>query len=95
MRDYFEMREDVCEEWYFRNVKDGVATCYCGKTFKLEDGQQGSADPYGIPICPDCFDEICHQSVMDHIHGEIDRANQAHQIDPANPSETPLSNGDV
>ena len=52
--DYFEMREDACEDWYYKNVKDGIATCGCGKTFKLEDGQMASADPYGIPVCPDC-----------------------------------------
>lgn len=55
--DPIERGEQRCESWYFDNVRDGVATCSCGKQFKLEDGETLSADPYAIPVCPECADE--------------------------------------
>ncbi|MHA2047627.1 MAG: hypothetical protein ACW99G_22835 [Candidatus Thorarchaeota archaeon] len=55
--DPFERGEDRCENWYYENVKNGIATCSCGKEFKFEEGQALSPDPYAIPVCPECFEE--------------------------------------
>lgn len=46
-----------CEAWADENVDGDEATCGCGRTFKLEDGETISPDPYAIPICPLCFEE--------------------------------------
>ncbi len=55
--DHIERGERKCEDWYFDNVVGDTATCSCGKKFKFSEGQTLSADPYAIPVCPDCFDE--------------------------------------
>jgi hypothetical protein len=52
--DPIERGEQRCEDWYFRNVRNGVAKCQCGEAFKIEDGETLSADPYAIPVCPTC-----------------------------------------
>lgn len=53
--DPIERGEARAEDWYFSNVKHGIATCGCGNEFKLEDGETLSADPYAIPVCSECF----------------------------------------
>jgi len=55
--DPIERGEIRAESWYFDNVKNGVATCVCGKQFKLDEGDFVSPDPYAPPVCPDCFQE--------------------------------------
>lgn len=57
MLDYFEYREQRCEDWAFDNVVGDEAVCSCGKKFKLSEGEMLSPDPYGVPVCPDCFAE--------------------------------------
>ena len=87
--DYLEWREMACEKWYENVDKDGNAKCYCGKTFKLSEGVQMSPDPYAIPVCPDCFDEVCYQDVMSHLEAEARRKDQQ------DPSASPPSSDDV
>ena len=62
MPDFFEAGEQRCEDWYFDNVIGDEATCSCGKTFKLSEAEMPSPNPYAIPVCPDCFQEILKNS---------------------------------
>ena len=55
--DPIEVGESRCENWYFENVKGDIATCCCGNTFKLSDGETLSPDPYAIPVCGECFEK--------------------------------------
>lgn len=55
--DPFEMMEDRCEEWARKNVKGDIATCDCGKEFKLDEGMTLTSDPYAIPMCTECFNK--------------------------------------
>jgi len=55
--DPIERGEARCEDWAAEHVHGNMATCCCGKEFRLVDGETTSADPYAIPVCPDCFDE--------------------------------------
>jgi len=55
--DPIEIGEARVDNWYFDNVKNGIATCCCGNEFKFEDGETVSADPYAIPVCPECFNK--------------------------------------
>lgn len=55
--DPIERGEMRCEDWEAENVKGDIATCCCGRKFKLADGETVSADPYAIPVCPICFEE--------------------------------------
>lgn len=53
--DPIERGESSCEDWYFDNVKNGIATCCCGNEFNIDEGETLSPDPYAIPVCPECF----------------------------------------
>ena len=45
------------ERWETENhVGGGMYRCGCGKTFDIDVGETLSADPYAIPVCPDCFE---------------------------------------
>ena len=55
--DILEQGEMRCEAWAAENVVGDVATCSCGRTFNIDDGETASADPYAIPVCPTCFGE--------------------------------------
>ena len=55
--DPIERGESLCEQWYFDNVSECIATCACGNKFKIEEGETVSPDPYAIPVCPECFDK--------------------------------------
>lgn len=55
--DPIERGESRCEDWYFDNVENGIATCSCGNTFKLGEGETLSDDPYAIPVCGECFEK--------------------------------------
>jgi len=57
-----EMMENAAEEWAYKNVKGDIATCDCGKEFKLEDGMTLTSDPYAIPVCPECFKKYMFKS---------------------------------
>ena len=53
--DPIERGEDRCERWAAENVKGNQFTCCCGSVCDLDDGETVSADPYAIPVCPECF----------------------------------------
>lgn len=56
MLDPIEQGEVRCERWADENVDaDGVATCSCGRKFRLEDNETLSSNPYAIPVCRICF----------------------------------------
>ena len=55
--DPIERGEASVEAWMADNVRGDIATCNCGREFKLEDGECLSGDPYAIPVCQTCFDE--------------------------------------
>ena len=55
--DPIERGEQRCENWYYDTKVGDKHRCSCGELFKLEDGQEVSADPYAIPVCPKCFQE--------------------------------------
>lgn len=58
--DHIEQAESRCERWADENVDaDGIATCSCGRKFKLEEGETLSPNPYAIPVCRVCFLEAC------------------------------------
>lgn len=63
--DPIERGEQRCGDWYFDNVRNGIATCDCGKEFRLEDGEALSADPYAIPVCGECFDKAIRERYGD------------------------------
>lgn len=63
MRDEYlpdadERGESRVENWFHDNVRGDIATCSCGKQFKLDEGMTLSPDPYAIPVCPDCFERF-------------------------------------
>lgn len=61
MRDFVENLEDAAERNYDEmtaNVPDGYFRCYCGKIAKLSEAQPMSSNPYAMPGCPECFDEM-------------------------------------
>ena len=54
MRDFIENLEDCTD-----NVPEGYFTCpECGDTATLSSAQPSSNNPYAMPICPDCFEEM-------------------------------------
>ena len=60
MVDPIEAAEARCEDWALENVDaNGIAVCFCGRTFPLEQGHTLSPNPYAIPVCPKCFQEVC------------------------------------
>jgi hypothetical protein len=59
--DQIEMMESACEWWADENVKGDMATCSCGRQFKLVDGETLDPNPYAIPVCPTCFEEWCNK----------------------------------
>lgn len=59
--DPIERGEDRCEAWAFENVRGNVATCSCGDTFNLDEGETLSPDPYAIPVCPKCFEQAVRE----------------------------------
>lgn len=62
MRDIIERSEDSAEERYFEMLQpDGRLRCSCGKLFNVQDAQPASANPYAMPVCPDCFDVLMEQ----------------------------------
>ena len=70
--DFFERGEDRCERWAAEHLRGDIATCECGREFKLSEGQTMSPDPYAIPICPTCFEEA-----LDRIRRETEAALEA------------------
>lgn len=57
MRDIIEISEDSAEARYLKMLHDGRLRCSCGKLFRAQDAQPASANPYAMPICPDCSAE--------------------------------------
>lgn len=55
--DFIENKERACEDWYYDNVKNGIATCSCGQLFVVADGMAITDDPWGIPVCEECFEK--------------------------------------
>lgn len=56
--DPIERGEARCDSWYYEALQpNGQVKCDCGNLFDLEDGETCSADPYAIPVCPDCFEK--------------------------------------
>lgn len=56
--DPLERGEARIERWAAENLCGDIATCLCGREFNIEDGQTLSPDPFAIPVCPTCFDEL-------------------------------------
>jgi hypothetical protein len=58
MMDITERLECAAESQYFNMLQaDGKLKCYCGKIFHVDEGTIVSANPYAMPVCPDCFTE--------------------------------------
>ena len=57
MRDIIEHLEAGAEANYYEMLQpDGRLKCRCGKIFDPnEEGAVISSNPYGMPICGDCF----------------------------------------
>ena len=57
--DPIEQMESSAERAYFEMLQpDGSLKCGCGKLFKEDEGIVMSPNPYAMPVCPDCADEI-------------------------------------
>lgn len=55
--DLITLGEASVEAWADENVVGDIATCQCGNTFKLNQGESLSPNPYATPVCKEC---ICH-----------------------------------
>jgi len=53
--DPIERAEASAERWAEENVRGETMTCGCGKTCSLSEAETVSANPYAIPVCPDCL----------------------------------------
>jgi len=93
--DYFEMRESSCESWYYENVKNGIATCGCGKEYKFEEGEATSADPYAIPVCPACFNEWFEEREMEHIRKQLEDGKTAQFRPKGNSMQPKIESGQL
>jgi hypothetical protein len=61
MKDFIENLEDAAERQFDEMTKDVPLDhfrCYCGKVVPLSSAQPMSNNPYAMPGCPDCFDEM-------------------------------------
>ena len=53
--DLTTLGEARVEAWAAENVIGDIATCQCGNTFKLSQGESLSPSPYTIPVCIECI----------------------------------------
>ena len=51
--------EAFVERWADENIKNGKFLCGCGYWFDLKDAETLSANPYSLPVCPDCCEKYC------------------------------------
>ena len=55
MMDPIERGEARCERWADDNVVGDKFKCGCGQWCPLDDGECITSDPYGTPVCRQCF----------------------------------------
>ena len=68
MRDFLEHLEAAGEAEFERMTKgvpDGHFRCACGRIVPLSEGHPYSANPYSMPICGSCLEEIAKQAQCD------------------------------
>ena len=56
--DPIERCEARMESWAAENMNGDIFICPgCDKECAIDDAQQMSPDPYGLPACPQCFED--------------------------------------
>jgi len=56
--DPIERAEASAERWAEENVVNYADfLCSCGNLCPLQEGETLSADPYAIPVCPECAEK--------------------------------------
>ena len=56
--DFCERGEAACEAWAAENAHGDTFTCCCGAECPWEKAETLSPNPYAIPVCPKCFEEV-------------------------------------
>ena len=55
--DPIERAEASAERWAEENVNYADFLCSCGKLCSLQEGETLDANPYAIPVCPECAEK--------------------------------------
>lgn len=56
--DPIEIGENSVLKWSEEFVDGDYFICYCGARTLFSKGEPLSADPYAIPICPECVKKV-------------------------------------